>query len=304
MSSLDHGDSVSIAPRVVAATAADRGGDPLQPANRLSARAIPYTAAFPATLARGELVGTVFASLPQFLVACLILAGAQAVYVLLGFGAGMVAVGLLALLLPELRDVIVILLLVNLPAEVYVVTASWRRVAWREVLLVMTGVAAGIPLGSWLLSSGDLGALLTLLGLVMVMVGGVFQLSPNRPPRPVPAWTAPPVGLVSGVLTGLFGTGGPPLIVYSQLRGDDKTAFRGTLMAIFLMMTLVRVPTYAAFGLITAPRLWSSLALLPAAMLGALVGDRIHLRIDEATFRRLVNLGLVAIGIMLLVRSL
>jgi len=42
-------------------------------------------------------VETVFASLPEYLVACLILAGAQAVYVLLGFGAGMVAVGLLAL---------------------------------------------------------------------------------------------------------------------------------------------------------------------------------------------------------------
>ncbi|HPA81958.1 MAG TPA: hypothetical protein PLS95_14160, partial [Thermoanaerobaculales bacterium] len=107
---------------------------------------------------------TVFSSLPQFVVACLILAGAQAIYVLLGFGAGMVAVGLLALILPELRDVIVILLLVNLPAEAYVVASSWRRVSWRGVLLITAGVAVGIPIGSFMLSAGDLGALLTLLG--------------------------------------------------------------------------------------------------------------------------------------------
>ncbi|HOC43318.1 MAG TPA: sulfite exporter TauE/SafE family protein [Thermoanaerobaculales bacterium] len=247
---------------------------------------------------------TVFSSLPQFVVACLILAGAQAIYVLLGFGAGMVAVGLLALILPELRDVIVILLLVNLPAEAYVVASSWRRVSWRGVLLITAGVAVGIPIGSFMLSAGDLGALLTLLGVVMVVVGGVFLLTPDRPPRPVPAWTAPPVGLVSGVLTGLFGTGGPPLIFYSQLKGDDKTTFRGTLMAIFLLMTVVRVPSYAAFGLITAPRVWSSLALVPAAVLGAAVGDRIHLRVDEATFRRLVSIALVTIGATLLARSL
>lgn len=76
------------------------------------------------------------------------------------------------------------------------------------------------------------------------------------------------------------------------------------LMAIFLLMTAFRLPSYAAFGLITAPRVWSSLALVPAAMLGALVGDRIHLRIDEATFRRLVSVALIVIGATLLARSL
>jgi hypothetical protein len=230
-------------------------------------------------------VDTVFASLLQFLIACLILAGAEAIYVLLGFGAGMVAVGLLALVVPELRDVVVILLLVNLPAEAWVVASSWRRISWRGVLLVMAGVAAGIPLGSWLLSTADLGLLLTLLGVVLAVAGVVFLLTPNRPLRPVPVWTAPPVGLLSGVLTGLFGTGGPPLIFYSQLKGDDKATFRASLMAVFLLMTVVRIPSYAVFGLITAPRIWSSLALVPAAMLGAFLGNRIHLRIDEATFR-------------------
>ena len=247
---------------------------------------------------------TVFASPGQFLVACLILACAEAIYVLLGFGAGLVAVGLMAMIMPELRDVVVLLLLVNLPAEIYVVAVSWRHISWRGVLLVMSGVAAGIPLGTWMLSAGDLGVLLTLLGAVMAIVGGVFLLTPDRPPRAVPTWTAPPVGLVSGVLTGLFGTGGPPLIFYYQLRGADKAAFRGTLMAIFLLMTLIRVPSYAVFGLITAPRIWSSLALVPAAMLGAFLGDRIHVQIDEATFRRLVSIALVILGIVLLARRL
>ena len=64
---------------------------------------------------------------------------------------------------------------------------------------------------------------------------------------------AGPVGLSSGLLTGLFGTGGPPLVLYYQLSGADKAAFRGNLMAIFLLMTLVRVPSYAGMGLITAP---------------------------------------------------
>jgi uncharacterized membrane protein YfcA len=245
-------------------------------------------------------VETVFSSLPQFLVACAVLAFAEAIYVMLGFGAGLIAVGTLALLMPGLRDVVVLLLLVNLPAELYVVLSSRRHISWRGVLLVYLGIAAGIPLGSWLLSTGDLSLLLTLLGAVLVLVGGMFLLAPERAPRTIPAWIAPPVGLMSGVLTGLFGTGGPPLIFYYRLRGLDKAAFRGNLMAIFLLMTVVRVPSYAAFGLITAPRLWSSLAVFPAVLAGAWIGNRVHLSIEEPAFRRLVSLALVLIGLVLL----
>jgi uncharacterized membrane protein YfcA len=65
-------------------------------------------------------------------------------------------------------------------------------------------------------------------------------------------------------------------------------------------MTAVRVPSYAAFGLITAPRMWSALAVLPAVILGAVIGNRIHLRIEEDTFRRLVSAALLLIGLLLL----
>ena len=41
---------------------------------------------------------------------------AQLVYVVFGFGSGLIAVGTLALVFPEIRDVVVILLLVVLPA--------------------------------------------------------------------------------------------------------------------------------------------------------------------------------------------
>jgi len=248
-------------------------------------------------------IETVFASLPQFLLVCLVLAIAEAVYVLLGFGAGLIAVGSLALLLPELRDAVVILLLVNLPAELYVVRTSWREISWRGVLILFAGVAVGIPLGSWLLRWGDPSFLLTILGVFLVVVGAVFVLSPSRRRHDHHPWVAPPVGLLSGVLTGLFGTGGPPLVLYYQLGGSDKSAFRGHLMAIFLLMTTVRVPSYAVLGLLNAPRLWSALAVMPAVVLGAVIGNRIHLSLEEETFRRLVSGALLVIGLLLLLPS-
>jgi uncharacterized membrane protein YfcA len=245
-------------------------------------------------------IETIFDSLPQFILVCLILTAAEMVYVLLGFGAGLIAVGTMALLLPELKDAVVLLLLVNLPAELWVVRSSWRQISWRGVLVIFVGVALGIPLGTWWLQLADARLLLVVLGVFLVAVGGIFLFSRRPRERRLEAWTTAPVGLLSGILTGLFGTGGPPLILYYQLTGADKASFRGNLMAIFLLMTTVRVPSYAIFGLITAPRLWSALAVLPAVIIGALIGNSIHLRIDESTFRRLVSAALLLIGLLLL----
>jgi uncharacterized membrane protein YfcA len=246
-------------------------------------------------------IETIFENLPQFLIVCLILALAEMVYVLLGFGAGLIAVGTMALLMPGLQDAVVLLLLVNLPAELWVVRASWRKISWRGVLVIFVGVAAGVPIGTSLLRWGEARVLLVALGVFLVAVGLVFLATHTPRRREIRSWIAALVGLISGILTGLFGTGGPPLIFYYQFSGADKAAFRGNLMAIFLLMTTVRVPSYAAFGLITGPRLWSALLVLPAVVLGAVIGNRIHLRIEESTFRRLVSTALIIIGLLLLI---
>ncbi len=246
---------------------------------------------------------TVFPTLGYLVVAWVVLAVAEAVYILFGFGAGLIAVGTLALVLPDPRDVIVLLLLVGLPAELWVVLSSRREIRWRGVSWICLGVLVGVPLGTWVLTAGDAIVVLTLLGVVLIVAGGSFLAVPDTTVR-WPRWTPPPVGLLSGVLSGMFGTGGPPLILYYQLAGVDKRVFRGELMAVFLVITAIRLPSYVVAGLITPPRLWAGLAVAPAIMIGAVIGQRVHLTIDEATFRRAVSVALLVIGGVLLVRHL
>ena len=214
---------------------------------------------------------SIFTSLPQFLIACLILTVAEAVYVTLGFGAGLIAVGALALLLPELRDVVVLLLLVNLPGRAVggVDLAAGHRLA-RGPGALRRDRASASRSAPGCCDGAEPEILLTALGVFLVVVGAVFLMMPAARRRDWPGWVAPPVGVLSGLLTGLFGTGGPPLVLYYQLGGAGKAAFRGHLMAIFLLMTTVRVPSYAVFGLITPTRLWSALMVLPAVLVGAL----------------------------------
>jgi len=246
---------------------------------------------------------TIFQSPFEYAVACAILVIAQLVYVMFGFGAGLIAVGSLALIFPEIKDVVVLLLLVNLPAEILVVIQSRKEIRWRPITGLGMGIAVGIPLGAWILRGGDPRLILTILGWFLVAVGLVFVRLPAGGRLHPPAWAAPPTGFLSGLLTGLFGTGGPPLIIWYHLSAANKAAFRGNLMTIFLLMTFVRVPSYAMGGLITAPRLWSTLAVLPAALFGAWLGHRLHFKISEEVFRRLVSILLAVLGAMLLIKG-
>ena len=246
-------------------------------------------------------IETIFETLPQFLIVCAILALAEAVYVLLGFGAGLIAVGTMALLLPELKDAVVILLLVNLPAELWIVRSSWQRISWRGVLVIFIGVAIGTPLGTSLLRWGDARFLLIVLGVFLVAVGAVFLFIKDARKRQMPRWIAGPIGVISGVLTGLFGTGGPPVIVLLKGYGLDKGAFRATLISFFLLMSLMRGGTYINAGLLTTEELLAALWLLPASLAGTVLGMVIHGRLSERFFGYAVSLLLILLGGLLVI---
>jgi len=246
---------------------------------------------------------TVFRTLPIYAATCGAMLVAEMVYILFGFGAGLIAVGSMAMLLEQVTDVVVMLLLLNAPPELYVVYTNRGSVTWRNVALICVGNLVGVPLGALALGWGDTSFILVLLGGFLVLAGVVFLLLPERA-EPVrwPQWTGPPVGLLSGVLGGLFGTGGPPLILYYRLAQLDKAAFRGNLMAIFLLITLVRLPSYGFTGLITLDRAIGAAMVAPAALLGALLGNRIHVQVREVTFQRMVAVALLLIGALLLLR--
>ena len=245
----------------------------------------------------------IFDTWTQLLGTALVLILAEGIYVSFGFGAGMIAVGLLATLLPSLADVVVLLLLVNVPVELVVVGRAWRRMEARGVVPLAVGLLVGVPLGTWLLEHGRPVILLAVLGAFLVVTGAAFLLRPALRRHDLPRWSGPVTGLLAGALTGLFGTGGPPLIFYYQLRGVEKSVFRGSLITLFFAMTLVRVPTYALAGLLTPARLASAGLLLPAVALGAWLGHRLHVQLSEAAFRRFVSVLLILLGISLVLRG-
>ncbi len=101
--------------------------------------------------------------------------------------------------------------------------------------------------------------------------------------------------LGAGVVHGIFATGGPLLVYAASRRAMDKGTFRSTLIVVWLPLNAVLCAQLIAAGRLTAQQAPDIGILLLTLPLGVWLGERIHDRIDEGRFRKMVfSLLLVA----------
>ncbi|MEM6532432.1 MAG: sulfite exporter TauE/SafE family protein [Myxococcota bacterium] len=224
---------------------------------------------------------------------------AEVVYVALGFGAGMIALGGLVLFTGDPQSAVVILLVVTAPVQIWVILRE--RQFDTSFLPLMIGIAIGVPLGTYVLRSFEPRVLLLTVGVILVLaaVSVMFKTSAGKRIR----WLEGPIGILSGTLSGGFGTGGSPLILYFQWVGLARSKFRSATMTMFFVATLARIPSYAAAGLFQPPRLVAAFTLVPAVIAGILVGQQVHSRLPEPVFRRIVLVVLAGLGLTLILRN-
>jgi len=216
----------------------------------------------------------------------------------LGFGEALVAVPLLALVMP-VQVAAPLSVLVSITVAGVVVIQDWRNVHIRSAGWLVLSTLFGIPLGLLLLKTvpesivkAILGAFIVAFAIYSLLVRKQRELSNDR--------LAPLFGFTAGVLGGAYGMNGPPLVVYGMLRGWTPTQFRATLQGYFLVASIVGMAGYALTGLWTPIVSGYFLLSLPLALIAIILGHAIHRRLSSTRFLICVNVGLALIGVLLL----
>jgi hypothetical protein len=93
-------------------------------------------------------------------------------------------------------------------------------------------------------------------------------------------------------------------VVYLTHRLRDKIAFRATLSNMVIFSVSIRAVVFTASGLMLADRLTAFAVLVPFALAGLWLGNRIHGRVSRAGVLRVVSSLLLLIGLSLLARAL
>lgn len=241
--------------------------------------------------------------LEALLAAAAIIALAYGVFGLTGFGAGIVALPLLAQLMP-IRQAVPVILLLDLLASSLIGLRQHRHMARPEIARLAPFAAVGMLLGVTLLVQAPERALLGLLGLFTLTVTA-WTLLQRVPAAAISTHWAVPAGLVGGVFTALFGTGGPLYTAYLARRIQDKHRLRATVSTLIFLTAVGRLGLFTLMGLYAQQGLlWTAALMVPCALLGLAAGNRLHARLPAARVMQAVWALLALSGCSLVVRAL
>jgi len=241
-------------------------------------------------------------SLETVALASLVVAFAYIAFGLTGFGSTVIALPLLAQLMP-LKFAVPLLMLLDLVATLSFGLRFRKGIRFDEFAWLVPFLLAGMALGLTVLIQVAERPLLAVLG-VFVLAYAVYGMARRgAPPRLARAWCAP-VGLAGGAFSALFGTGGVLLALYNAGRLRDKAELRATNAAGIMFTSLVRVVLFALAGLLAQDNLlWMAGCLAPAMLAGMLLGNRLHAVVAAATVVRVLYAILIGSGSALLVRA-
>lgn len=212
-----------------------------------------------------------------------------------GFGSGLIAVPLLAHFLP-LPFVVPFILVLDFSASVTLGGANRRHIVWRELKPLLPASVAGVILGVMLLIKLPRESLLLGLGL-FVMVFGLRNILNLHGDKPISRWWAAPAGLTGGTVGALFGTGGPPYIIYLSHRLKDKSLLRGTFSGLFILDGGFRILAFLATGLLLQQGMLTALLVgWPLVAVGLYLGHKVHVGISNAHMLRLIGALLLFSG--------
>lgn len=225
-----------------------------------------------------------------------------------GFGEALVAVPLLAMLMP-VQVAAPVAVLVSITVAAVVIVRDWRQIQWRSAARLVLASLFGIPVGLWLLTAVPEAWVKALLGGVIIAFSSfcLINRSPLRLARDKLARDklatdklAALFGFVAGVMGGAYGMNGPPLVAYGMFRGWSPPEFRATLQGYFLPASVVVMAGYAMAGLWTAEvTRWYVLAL-PVIAVAILAGRCANRRLERQVFLRCTHVGLILVGVVLL----
>ncbi len=175
-----------------------------------------------------------------------------------------------------------------------------RHVYIPLIILVLLG---SLP-GAFLLKNVNAGAIKVFFGVVIILLGIEMALrEANRLQFKESRLVLALIGIVSGVLCGLFGVGAL-LAAYVGRVTDNGDSFKANISAVFFADNTFRLILYSALGIFTLSEIRQALILIPFMLLGLFAGMKSSKFLDERIARRLVILLLIISGVIMILKNL
>ena len=175
----------------------------------------------------------------------------------------------------------------------------WSKIDWSLMWWFLPGGITGAVLGAFALTKTRLEWLSLVLGLFLIISALSYIFGGNKQKYVVPAWYFLPGGFIYGVLSGLVGSVGPLLNTAYLNYGLEKEEMVATKSIHMVMIHVVKMIAYVAFGTIHSSDWVYGLILGIAAFPGNWLGQMVLYKMSQQQFKQIV-VGFVVVSGMLI----
>jgi len=235
------------------------------------------------------------------IVAPIVVLGAYIIFGISGFGSTLIAVPLLAHVLP-LKFVIPMVVVLDCIGAIGMGIKLRAHVWKQEFVSMLPFLIVGMLAGAAVLIHLPTRWLLAGLGVLVVLFGINYVLRRQSLLR-LPKWAVIPVGLLAGTTSSAFGVGGPIYVFYFTARGATPEQVRATVPTVFGFTTIARIIIFTVAGLFNREVLIAAALLLPVMVFGLWCGHRLHLNLSREQVIRVIGVLLTISGVSLLLRA-
>jgi uncharacterized membrane protein YfcA len=195
-------------------------------------------------------------------------------------------------------------LLIGYPSNLYIAWRERKGITLKVWLPLALFVIIGIIPGTLILMYGDTSFLKTLFGFVVILLGLEMLLRERQKSVKKSSRIALIlIGVISGVLCGLFGVGAF-LVAYISRTTDNMSEFKSNICIVFFIENTFRIIIYTITGIFTLSILKNAVIMLPVMAAGLAAGILMSRKMSERAVKRTVIVLLMLSGISLIINNL
>jgi uncharacterized membrane protein YfcA len=229
---------------------------------------------------------------------------AAATQTLTGFGFSLVGLALMGLWM-DLREAVLLIVPAGLAQNIFLFLRLRKNFSWSGLVPLMIACLVGVPLGTWFLLNAPVRGLAVTMAVIMIATA-LHRIWLDRRSTVVvwhPVKAGVPCGLLSGILAGAFGAGGPPVVSYLLNRPVGRFQFVASIQVIAGLCSVLRLWQFGHAGRYGAQHLPLVLSSVAASILGVLIGTKILTAASDKVIRHAIIGFLLAGGTYYLART-
>ncbi len=195
-------------------------------------------------------------------------------------------------------------LVLGYPTNLIISFKERKSINWKICIPLSVMVIIGSLAGVFFLKNADITIVKVIFGVLVILVGLEMLLreaSGKKSKQSRILLTV--IGILSGILCGLYGVGALLGAYIGRTTNDAKT-FKANICMVFIIENTFRIILYSIYGIITIAALKKALLLAPFMLIGLLAGMFSAGKIDDSMVKKIVIVMLIVSGIALILTNI